>query len=158
MVATRSVDLTGVGDAPQVAAISPTTQDFTVNPTPGTDTKTFTITNTGIGTLTVGTPTLTGSAWFTLGTQHLHGGPRPQRHVHHRGHVHGQCDGRQERDAPRPVRRLQRRGHRGAARHRQAPPVATAQLTPSSRDYGNVLVGQTQDPDLHPHERRAPPT
>ena len=140
----RSVDLTGVGDAPQVAAISPTTQEFLVDPTPGSDTRTFTITNTGVGTLTVGTPTLTGSAWFTLGTNTCTAG------LAHNAtctiDVTFTANDTADKNGTLHVPSDASNGEVTAALHgtSQAPPVATAQLTPASRDYGNVVIGQTR--------------
>ena len=63
-----SVALQGVGEAAPapVASLSPTDKDFLVDPLPGDDVKTFTVTNTGTGSLQVGTPTTTGSTWFSV--------------------------------------------------------------------------------------------
>ena len=146
-----SVGLTGTGVAPTApaASIAPTSWTFTVNPTPGSASKNFTLTNTGTAPLHVGTAVLTGSAFFGIAIP-----------------VDDACSNTTVAPAGFCVIKVTFTANVAADKHgtlsvpsdatngsvlvdlagtATAAPAAHAQLTPSSYNYGDVVTGQTRN-------------
>ena len=141
-----TVGLTGVGIQAPTAAVTPDARGTSrsTSPTPDTDVKSFQVQNTGYGSFTVGSPTTTGSAWFTV-TGNTCSAP-----LAHDGtcavKVTFTATGTADKNGTLHVPSDATNGEvtadlTGTATVRA---VSTAQLTPSSRDYGDVLIGHTR--------------
>ncbi len=145
-----TVALSGNGDAPTApaASLSPSSWSFTIDPTPGTDTKTFTLTNSGTASLHVGTAALTGSGHFSIAA------PADDTCSSHTVTPGNSCtikitftaNAAADKNGTLSVPSDATNGTVSAALTgtATAPAVSSAQLTPSSRDYGDVVVGNTK--------------